>query len=63
VFEWLSTSASSLLSIGRSFGELGTVVAARSLAHTIWSLFKTSGDGEPSMTKTNLEQLHNVNFA
>lgn len=63
VCDWLSTGVSSLVSIGCSFRELGAVVAVRSLDHTIYSLFKTSGDSEPSMTKSDLRQLRDANFA
>jgi hypothetical protein len=47
----------------RSFGELGVVVVVPSLAHAIYSLFKSSGNGEPSMTRTDLRQLRDMNFA
>jgi hypothetical protein len=54
VFELLSNGVSSIASVGCSFGELGAPIAARSLPHVIWSLFKYSGDGEPSMTNADL---------
>jgi hypothetical protein len=63
VFDWLSNMVSSLASAGRSFGELGAVVASRNLYHVIYSLFKSSEDGEPSLTKSDLRQLCDVNFS
>jgi hypothetical protein len=51
LFEWLSTSVSSLASAGRSFGELGDVVSVRSFAHALCVAFgdchgENSCDGE-----------------
>jgi hypothetical protein len=63
VFDWLCTGVGSLASAGRSFGELGATAAARSLAHAIYYLFKTSGDSEPSITKSDLRQLCEANFS
>jgi hypothetical protein len=63
IFDWLSSGVSSFAYVGRSFGELGAVVASRNLSHAVYSLFKSSGDGEPSLTKTDLRQLHDVNFS
>jgi hypothetical protein len=63
IFDWLSSGVSSLASVGRSFGELGAVVASRSLSHTVYSLFKSFGDGQPSLTKIDLCQLRDVNFS
>jgi hypothetical protein len=63
VFDWLSSGVSSLASAGRSFRELGAAVASCSLPRAIYSLFKSSEDGEPSITKCDLRQLCDVNFA
>lgn len=63
IFQWLSNGVSSLASTEQSFGELGAVVSTRSLAHYIYSLLKSSGDGEPSVTKSDLHLLRDTNFA
>lgn len=63
ILHWLSTGVSSLASARRSFGELGVVVSARSLANSIRSLLNPSGDGEPSITKSDLRQLCGLDFA
>jgi hypothetical protein len=38
-------------------------VASRGLSHAVYSLFKSSGDGDPSLTKNDLRQVRDVNFS
>ena len=64
VFQWLSNSIGSLASAGRSFGELGAAVSARTLAHSVCSLLKpSSSGGEPSVSKSDLCLLRDPNYS
>ncbi|PUZ65799.1 hypothetical protein GQ55_3G253900 [Panicum hallii var. hallii] len=64
LFEWLSTSVSSLASAGRSFGELGDVVSVRSFAHALCAMISSSsGSPDPVITKSDLRRLRDPSFS
>ncbi|PVH62313.1 hypothetical protein PAHAL_3G264000 [Panicum hallii] len=64
LFEWLSTSVSSLASAGRSFGELGDVVSVRSFAHALCVMISSSsGSPDPVITKSDLRRLRDPSFS
>ncbi|OEL17199.1 hypothetical protein BAE44_0021781, partial [Dichanthelium oligosanthes] len=63
ILKWVVDGIQSLGINGRAFGELGTVVSARTLAHSICSLMNTPSDGsDPVITKSDLRRLRDRDY-